>query len=60
MAMRFNIRIETPYCDLQKHNIICSEDHLTLLNEIQEKLKNFERTRYLVFWYDGSSVLKQG
>lgn len=41
---------------LQKHKVTCSEEELTTLSKLQEKLKNLERRRYLMFWHDGSTI----
>ena len=41
---------------LQKHKVTCSEEELTNLSKLQEKLKNLERRRYLMFWHDGSTI----
>ena len=43
---------------LQKRKVTCNEQDLTTLSKLQEKLKNHERTRYLMFWRDGSTVSK--
>lgn len=40
---------------LQKHKVIWSEEELTTLSKLQEKLKNLERRRYM-FCHDGSTI----
>ena len=43
---------------LQKHKVACSEKDLTTSSELLGKLKNLERTRYLMFWHDGLTLSK--
>ena len=62
LTMRLNIRLRH-HADICRSTITCNDDHLTLTSRFQGKLKNFERTRYLLInsieaeFYKGKSFL---